>query len=130
MDANNPARKITEQERRTGLAFLSTASRGPAALHAFLEDFPKGADLHVHLSGAVYAETFLKDAAEVGLCVDKVALKLVKPPCAGKHMIAVKELLGSMTPDNQDLYDRLLDAFSIHGVCVLGSSELMSSCGD
>jgi adenosine deaminase len=110
---HNHGHKISEQERRTGLAFLSTAARGPAALHAFLEQFPKGADLHVHLSGAVYAETFLKDAAEDGLCVDKVALKLAKPPCAGKQMVAMKELLGNMTPDNQDLYDRLLDAFSM-----------------
>ena len=106
-------RKVTEQERRTGLAFLSTASRGPAALHAFLEDFPKGADLHVHLSGAVYAETFLKDAAEDGLCADKVALKLAKPPCVGKQLVAVKELLGKMTPEDQDLYDRLVDGFSM-----------------
>jgi adenosine deaminase len=111
--SHNHGRKVTEQERRTGLAFLSTASRGPAALHAFLEDFPKGADLHVHLSGAVYAETFLKDAAEDGLCVDKVALKLAKPPCAGKQLVAVKDLLGNMTPENQDLYDRLLDAMSM-----------------
>jgi len=109
----NHGRKVSEQERRTGLAFLSTAAKGTAALHAFLEQFPKGADLHVHLSGAVYAETFLKDAAEDGLCVDKAALKLAKPPCAGKQMVAVKDLLGNMTPENQDLYDRLLDAFSM-----------------
>jgi adenosine deaminase len=110
---SNHGRKVTEQERRTALAFLSTASRGPAALHAFLQDFPKGADLHVHLSGAVYAETFLKDAAEDGLCVDKLALKLAKPPCAGKNLLAVKELLANMTPENQDLYDRLIDSFSM-----------------
>jgi adenosine deaminase len=105
--------KISEQERRTGLAFLSTTSRGPAALHSFLKDFPKGADLHVHLSGAVYAETFVKEAAEDGLCVDKVALKFAKPPCVGKQLIAAKDLLENMTSENQDLYDRLLDSFSM-----------------
>ena len=110
---HNHGRKVSEQERRTGLAFLSTAAKGPAALHAFLEQFPKGANLHVHLSGAVYAETFVKDAAEDGLCVDKVALKLAKPPCTGKQLIAAKDLLGNMTPENQDLYDRLLDSFSM-----------------
>jgi len=110
---HNKGRKLTEQERRTGLAFLSTASRGPAALHAFLEQFPKGADLHVHLSGAVYAETFVKEAAQDGLCVDKVALKFAKPPCGGKQLVAAKDLLGNMTPENQDLYDRLLDSFSM-----------------
>ena len=43
--------------------------------------FPKGADLHVHLSGAVYAETFIRDAGEDGLCVDPAALSFAKPPC-------------------------------------------------
>ena len=45
--------------------------------------FPKGADLHVHLSGAIYAETFIRDAGEDGLCVDPVALKFAKPPVHG-----------------------------------------------
>ena len=31
---------------------------------------PKGGDLHMHLSGAVYAETFLKEAASDKLCVN------------------------------------------------------------
>ena len=57
--------------------------QGPETLRAFLNDFPKGADLHVHLSGAVYAETFIRDAGEDGLCVDKTALSFAKPPCRG-----------------------------------------------
>src|SRR5580658_3444552 len=108
---NSPPR-VSESEARTARVFLSYSHQGPLALRAFLEQFPKGADLHVHLSGAVYAETFLKDAAEDGLCVDKVALKLAKPPCAGKQLIAAKDLLDHMSPENQDLYDRLLDSFS------------------
>lgn len=31
---------------------------------------PKGGDLHNHLSGAIYAETFIQWAAQGGLCVD------------------------------------------------------------
>jgi adenosine deaminase len=82
------------------------------ALHAFLEQFPKGADLHVHLSGAVYAETFIRDAGDDGLCVDSVALNLAKPPCKGK-LIPATALSGNMTSANQGLYDRLIDAFSM-----------------
>jgi adenosine deaminase len=108
----SPGSKAHEQERRASVAFEAAAAKGPAALHAFLTDFPKGADLHVHLSGAVYAETFLKDAAEDGLCVDKVALRLAKPPCEG-DLLAAKDLLGKMTGANQDLYDRLIDGFSM-----------------
>src|ERR1700679_3148659 len=48
------------------------------ALDAFLAKMPKGGDLHMHLSGAVYAETFLKDAAADGLCVNPKALNFVK----------------------------------------------------
>ena len=103
---------ISEAENRTAHVFLSTAAKGPAALHAFLTQFPKGADLHVHLSGAVYAESFIRDAAQDGLCIDTAALKLVKPPCSGKLMPAA-QLSGNMSPADQDLYDRLVDAFSM-----------------
>ena len=48
------------------------------ALEAFLAKMPKGGDLHMHLSGAVYAETFLKEAAADNLCVSPKALSLVK----------------------------------------------------
>jgi adenosine deaminase len=108
----NRGSKTQEQERRTGAAFQAAGAKGPLALHAFLTEFPKGADLHVHLSGAIYAETFLKDAAEDGLCVDRVALKLAKPPCDG-NLLAAKDLLGKMTAANQDMYDRLIDSFSM-----------------
>ncbi len=47
-------------------------------LRAFLEHMPKGADLHMHLAGAVYAETFLKDAAQDKLCIDPVNHVFVK----------------------------------------------------
>ncbi len=104
--------RTSQAEARTARAFLSTASRGPVALHAFLTGFPKGADLHVHLSGAVYAETFIRDAAQDGLCVDSATLKFVKPPCKAK-LISAGELAGNLSPSDQDLYDRLVDAFSM-----------------
>jgi adenosine deaminase len=107
-----PTSRISESEARTATVFLSYQSQGPLALHAFLEQFPKGADLHVHLSGAVYAETFIRNADEDGLCVDAVALKFAKPPCKGK-LIPATALSGSMTSANQNLYDRLIDAFSM-----------------
>ncbi len=107
-----PKPRISEAEARTARAFLSLSHQGPLALRAFLEHFPKGADLHVHLSGAVYAETFIRDAAEDGLCIDPAALKFAKPPCAGK-LIPASALSGNMTPANQELYDKLIDAFSL-----------------
>ena len=46
------------------------ARKNPPELYAFLLRMPKGGDLHVHSSGAVYAETYLRIAAEDGLCLD------------------------------------------------------------
>jgi adenosine deaminase len=108
----NPKARLTPSEARTSRALLSYAAQGPLPLRAFLDQFPKGADLHVHLSGAVYAETFIRDAGEDGLCVDPAALKFVKPPCKGK-LVPASQLSGNMGPPNQDLYDRLIDSFSL-----------------
>ncbi len=93
-------------------AYLAAQRQGAAALRAFLMDFPKGADLHVHLSGAVYAETFIRDAGEDGLCVDPAALSFAKPPCAGS-LIPAAQFSGNMTAANQAIYDKLIDAFSV-----------------
>ena len=64
--ASEPSRGA---EARAARAYDETMRQGPLAVYAFLHPFPKGADLHVHLGGAVYAETFIRDAAEDGLCI-------------------------------------------------------------
>ncbi len=92
---------------RAAHAYFAAAQVGPQALRGFLDQFPKGADLHVHLTGAVYAETFIRDAGEDGLCVDPVALSFAKPPCTPPLTSA------KMVSSNQALYDRLVDSFSM-----------------
>ena len=69
---------------------FAEAKRNPAALYAFLVKMPKGGDLHNHLTGAVYAETFLRIAAEDGLCVDTHALAIVAPPCGAGMVDAAR----------------------------------------
>ncbi len=103
----------TRAEARTALIYEANLHQGPETLRAFLNDFPKGADLHVHLSGAVYAETFIRDAGEDGLCVDKASLSFAKPPCRGKDMIPAQELSGNLAAADQALYDKLIDSFSL-----------------
>jgi adenosine deaminase len=49
-------------------------------LTAFARAMPKGGELHNHLSGAIFAETWLDWSIEYGLCVDVKALAIV-PPC-------------------------------------------------
>jgi len=102
----------TSPEIRATRAYETAVKAGPLALHAFLDQFPKGADLHVHLSGAVYAETFIRDAAEDGLCVDPGALSFAQPPCT-VPLLPAKDLNGVLTPAHQALYDRLIDSFSM-----------------
>lgn len=105
--AQQPAVKAAAPEARAAAAYQAAVHNGPLALRAFLADFPKGADLHVHLSGAVYAESFIRAAGEDGLCVDPAALSFAKPPCAAPLVPAAQ------VPANQDLYDRLIDSFSM-----------------
>ncbi len=103
---SHPAR-APEPEARAARAYQEAVKSGPLALRAFLAEFPKGADLHVHLVGAVYAESFIRAAGEDGLCVDPTALSFAKPPCTAP-LVPAAEL-----PANQELYDRLVDAFSM-----------------
>lgn len=51
-------------------SLYESVKKSPVQLELFMQEFPKGADLHNHLSGAIYAESFLKWAAKDGLCVN------------------------------------------------------------
>ena len=53
----------------------------PEQLYTFLYALPKGGDLHNHLSGSVYAESYIDYAAADGVCVDRKTFTLVPPPC-------------------------------------------------
>jgi hypothetical protein len=55
----------------------------PPSLYAFLLRMPKGGDLHIHVSGAVYAESYLRAAAVDGLCADLRAGAVVAPAATG-----------------------------------------------
>ena len=49
---NSPA-ALQPDSARAAHAYETAMREGSPALRAFLTEFPKGADLHVHLSGAV-----------------------------------------------------------------------------
>jgi adenosine deaminase len=110
-------RAATPREARAIRAF-NAARQSPLQLRAFLVGMPKGADLHMHLSGAIYAETFLRDAAADNLCVDPKALTLQKnagtsrsiPPQA---VCAEGNVRADSVFKDQHLYDQLVDSFSM-----------------
>ena len=119
LTACGPSNEPTAGEQRALHAFdLAKADRADAlTLEAFLAKMPKGGDLHMHLSGAVYAETFLKDAAVDNLCVDTKALKFVACT-APKQKLPETNCPEGIVPAAtvfhcQKLYDALIDAFSM-----------------
>ena len=101
------------------------AMRGdPLALHDFLKCMPKGADLHNHLDGAVYAETFIRVGGEDGLCVDPATKGFSKSPptkpgaepgAEPGPICATGDVRAVDVPKNQHLYDELVDTFSMRG---------------
>jgi adenosine deaminase len=53
---SGPALASTTREPQVA-SYLERIRREPPALRAFLRALPKGADLHTHLFGAIYAES-------------------------------------------------------------------------
>jgi hypothetical protein len=90
--------------------YFESVRNQPLLLHAFLQQMPKGGDLHNHLSGAVYAESFIRYAAQDGLCIDRAALALAQPPCDPKTGAKPP---ASVALQDSTLYGHLLDAFSM-----------------
>jgi adenosine deaminase len=86
---------------------FAESRRNPLELYAFLYHMPKGGDLHNHLSGAIYAETFLKAAAGKSLCIDTSALAIVAPPCTGGNVDASK------AQSDNDLRNAMIDSLSM-----------------
>lgn len=70
----------TATARTAGYLEVIRTDPDPTRLTEFLADIPKGGDLHHHLSGAVYAESYINYAAEDGDCFDS-SFTIVAPPC-------------------------------------------------
>ncbi len=90
-------------------AWLEKHRNQPPAMRAFLQRMPKGGDIHSHLSGAVYAENYLKWAAADGYCVDPVAKTLIEPSACGQNS---KYFPASELFNRTATYDALVDQFS------------------
>ena len=108
---------VTADEQSAIRAF-NIAKQSPLQLTAFLVSMPKGGDLHMHLSGAIYAETFVRDAAADTLCYSPATRSLFKPsattrsmppqPVCGEGNRRAEEAF-----KDQKLYDTMVDDFSM-----------------
>jgi adenosine deaminase len=103
-----PAQSTRQPESQVADWFEKHRAR-PPALRAFLQRMPKGGDIHSHLSGAVYAEHYLKWAAEDGFCVDPNAIALIEPKACkqSNHYFLASELF-----NRTKTYDALVNQFS------------------
>jgi adenosine deaminase len=104
--------KKASPEQKTARYFESVRKQ-PPLLMDFLRQMPKGGDLHNHLSGAVYAESFVKWAVQGGLCIDRATLSIVAPPPPCDRDQGRPP--ASAAYQDQGLYNQLLDAFSMRG---------------
>ncbi len=92
--------------------YLESVRHEPGLLLAFLQQMPKGGDLHVHLSGAIYAETFIDWASESALCVDRSTSKLMHASCDSCEPYRNKPSVRCAYQDHV-LYNQLVDAWSM-----------------
>ncbi len=82
----------------------------PPELYAFLYRMPKGGDLHNHLAGAIYAETFLRQAAQDRLCIDRTALALI-PRVAAE--CEAGQVDAALTQTDNALENAMIDSLSM-----------------
>jgi len=98
-------------EERTA-KYMESVRNQPGLLLAFLQQMPKGGDLHVHLVGAIYAESMIDWASENALCVDRTTSKLIHAACDSCEPYNPKPSVRCAYQDHI-LYGQLVDAWSM-----------------
>lgn len=87
-------KQALSQNEKTTIIFFDTIRENPPMLRGFLTAMPKGADLHAHLSGSVYAEDYLEWAMQDNRCINTTTFEISaaagKPEKTGKTDKPVK----------------------------------------
>lgn len=112
----HPAPPAVETPEQKTEKVFDAVKNYPAALYAFLREMPKGADLHNHMTGAVYAESYVRFAAENNLCADRKTLNLSAPPCKEGQVEAKQAFTDPV------LYRDMLASWSMLGWPMSGKS--------
>jgi hypothetical protein len=106
------AQSTASAEQKTARR-LDSIRREPNLLLAFLREMPKGGDLHVHLSGALYAENLIDYAVSDNLCVDRTTSILIASPCDDScEKYTSKPAIRCVYGDHV-LYNSIVDAWSM-----------------
>ena len=99
-------------EERTA-RYLESVRHQPGLLLAFLREMPKGGDLHNHLTGGIYAESWIDFAVDDGLCVDRTTSVLIAPPCDATCDRFNSKPAVRCAYDDHVLYNSMVDAWSM-----------------
>ena len=100
-----PAECAADWEQTTSDHYDGLVAGPTDALATFLKAVPKGGDLHNHLTGAVYAETYLDWAKSDGDCVNQSTFGVVfSSQCSGTNV---------MVPTMGTFYDDIVKAWSM-----------------
>ena len=86
---------------------LAAIADDPIQLRQFFVELPKGADLHQHLAGTVYAEKLMHMAASQGQCISTVTYVVSPPPCTEGQVPAAS------LPNNVALQGKVVAAWSM-----------------
>ncbi len=98
-------------------AAFADARGNQTMLRNFLKNMPKGGDLHVHLTGAVYAERYIEWAIADNLCLRLSDNAFVSPPCDPPAKSPTdpqpKTVPMKNVADDQAARDRIVNALSM-----------------
>jgi adenosine deaminase len=111
LSASGPVSAASDSAEQRAARFFESIRRSPPEEWAFLREMPKGGDLHNHLSGAVYAESYLKWAVDAGLCLEARTFVLSAPPCDAKRDQGL--LSADLADPSREVYREAIDAWSM-----------------
>ncbi len=104
--------------------YFESIRKDPNLLVAFLLQMPKGGDLHMHLSGAIYGETLIQWATEQHACVDPKTFSLTQSlrESSGEPVCPAPTQLAETALSNPVLYRSMIDAYSMRNWELSGQS--------
>lgn len=89
------------------ILYFNSIRNNPSMLEIFIKEMPKGADIHIHLLGATYAENLINYGKNDDLCINpKNNMVFYDGKCPSN-------LLLSKISKNGKLYNQLIDAWSL-----------------
>jgi adenosine deaminase/adenosine deaminase CECR1 len=120
--ADGPARSSRPNAEQKTARHFESIRKSPPQQWAFLLRMPKGGDLHNHLSGSIYAESYIQWAADNGLCINIITMALSAPKSPGKCDPNSDQPPASTALTRSSLYGQMIDAWSMRNWQLSGQS--------